>query len=299
MLKNLQESYQIALEELKATRKKIVDYLDDLEKKTIKELEQLFKNLQESYMSDIVSCKKVKNDLQYLSSCIRDIAGKNEQLTYISYIKCLNKINAFEKGHPRTEKTYVLFKPNTQFEDLISKRPGFGTISSINLKQQLADANALLTVNNSSKHSVPIGSSYVTGITELPSGGLLITDYSTQKVTLLDTNNKVADSCTLSNGPWAICTVSVDDVAMTLGNSVQFLKVRNNRIEMGNVLQLQHECVGIAHHNNMLYITSNQALYRYSREGGLQKKLYEDTNGVNAVFQCAVSPDGDTIYVTN
>ncbi|KAH3823908.1 hypothetical protein DPMN_125733 [Dreissena polymorpha] len=37
----------------------------------------------------------------------------------------------------------------------------------------------------------------------------------------------------------------------------------------------------------------------YSREGVLQKKLYEDTSGGNAVFQCAVSPDGDTIYVTN
>ncbi|XP_052285978.1 uncharacterized protein LOC127881855 [Dreissena polymorpha] len=299
MLKNLQDSYQIALEELKAIRKKIVDYLDDLEKKTIKELEQVLKILQESYMSDIDTCKKVKNDLQYLSGCIRDIAGKNEPLTYISYIKCLNKINAFKKGYPRSEKTNVLFKPNKQFEDLISKRPVFGTISSTNLKKELADANALLTVNNSSKHCVQLSSLYVSGITELPSGGLLMTDYSKQKVTLLDTNNKVTDSCALSNGPWAICTVGVDDVALTVGKSVQFLKVRNNRIEMGSVLQLQHSCVGIAHHDNMLYITSNHALYRYSREGVLQKKLYEDTSGGNAVFQCAVSPDGDTIYVTN
>ncbi|KAH3749961.1 hypothetical protein DPMN_184477 [Dreissena polymorpha] len=77
------------------------------------------------------------------------------------------------------------------------------------------------------------------------------------------------------------------------------ITVRNNRLEEGRKLQLPQTCVGTAHHEGALYITSFTALYQYTLTGTLVKKLYEDTTGSNTVYKCAVNLMGDKIYVTN
>ncbi|KAH3739632.1 hypothetical protein DPMN_046286 [Dreissena polymorpha] len=52
-------------------------------------------------------------------------------------------------------------------------------------------------------------------------------------------------------------------------------------------------------HKGVLYITSGTALYHYNMTGTLVKKLFEDAGDSYTVFNCAVSPAGDRIYVTN
>ncbi|XP_052251817.1 uncharacterized protein LOC127858641 [Dreissena polymorpha] len=96
-----------------------------------------------------------------------------------------------------------------------------------------------------------------------------------------------------------MCNIDSSLVAVTLDNrEVHFIRVTNDQLVKDKVLKLQHECHGIAHHQGNLYITDDSALYRFTVEGRLVSKMYKDTGGCS-VRSCAVSPDGERIYVAN
>ncbi|XP_052237735.1 uncharacterized protein LOC127849052 [Dreissena polymorpha] len=82
-------------------------------------------------------------------------------------------------------------------------------------------------------------------------------------------------------------------------HGLHIISVRNDRLEKGRKLQLSHKCVGIAHHEDALYVTFGTALYQYTLNGNLVKELYEDTTGYNTVYSCAVNLKSDKIYVTS
>ncbi|KAH3749938.1 hypothetical protein DPMN_184453 [Dreissena polymorpha] len=80
-------------------------------------------------------------------------------------------------------------------------------------------------------------------------------------------------------------------------HEVQFVSVNDGQLVKGRKLQFQHNCNGIAHNLQDLYLTSSTALYKYSMSGDLLRKLYEDKSGGSTVNKCAVSSSGDKIHV--
>ncbi|XP_052221176.1 uncharacterized protein LOC127837811 [Dreissena polymorpha] len=62
---------------------------------------------------------------------------------------------------------------------------------------------------------------------------------------------------------------------------------------------MNHVCYGIAHVDAEVFVTSGTALYEYTMDGRLVKKLYEDSTERYRVVGVGVSPDGKMIYVTD
>ncbi|XP_052235319.1 uncharacterized protein LOC127847445 [Dreissena polymorpha] len=133
----------------------------------------------------------------------------------------------------------------------------------------------------------------------MPSDQVIVTDYHNKKVKLLNQQYNVSSYCDVSGMPWDICQITSSEVAVTLNKDVQFISINNGNLVSGRKISLQHAVYGIAHHNGVLYITSGTALYHYNMTGTLVKKLFEEAGGSSTVLHCAVSPDGDKIYVTN
>ncbi|KAH3880348.1 uncharacterized protein LOC127877458 [Dreissena polymorpha] len=98
-----------------------------------------------------------------------------------------------------------------------------------------------------------------------------------------------------------MCSIDSSLVAViTFGSSeIHFIRVTNGRLVQDRTLNLQHNCSGIAHHHGNLYITSGTDLYQYTVDGTLLSKLNNDTTGLLESSSCAVSPDGERIYVAN
>ncbi|KAH3880347.1 hypothetical protein DPMN_004260 [Dreissena polymorpha] len=99
-----------------------------------------------------------------------------------------------------------------------------------------------------------------------------------------------------------MCSIDSSLVAVIILESreIHFIRVTTNgRLVQDRKLNLQHDCSGIAHHHGNLYITSGIALYPYSLDGTLLRKLYDDTTGLYKSSSCAVSHDGERIYVAN
>ncbi|XP_052275438.1 uncharacterized protein LOC127874838 [Dreissena polymorpha] len=163
----------------------------------------------------------------------------------------------------------------------------------------------VMNVKRKSEYNVKIPSDrnqtfHLEGICSLPSGQVIVADHSNKKVKLLDKSYNVSGHCDVSGHPSDICQITSSEVAVTLyGEGVQFISVSNGQLVNGRKFKLPLVATGIAHHLGALYITSGTALYHYNMTGTLVKKLYEDTGGACAVFKCAVSPDGERIFVTN
>ncbi|XP_052230612.1 uncharacterized protein LOC127844446 [Dreissena polymorpha] len=162
----------------------------------------------------------------------------------------------------------------------------------------------VMTVKRKIEYNVKIPSDVsqicsIIGICSLPSGEVIVTDFLNNKVKLLDRHYHVSSHCDVSGSPRDIYQITSSKVAVTVNKDVQFVSVSNRQLVNGRKLPLPHQAVGIAHHQGALYITSWTALYHYTLTGTLVKKLYEDTGGTNTVFKCALSPDGERIFVTN
>ncbi|XP_052248407.1 uncharacterized protein LOC127856311 [Dreissena polymorpha] len=162
----------------------------------------------------------------------------------------------------------------------------------------------IIKVKSSKKYSVQIERDlsicYINGICETASGELVITDQYHYKVKLLNKTYKVVAHYDLPCSPWSMCSIDTSLVAVTVdSNEVHFIRVTNDQLIKDRILKLQHECLGIAHKHGNLYITDGRALYLYTLDGNLVREMYKDTSGNHTVSSCAVSPDGDKIYVAN
>ncbi|XP_052247306.1 E3 ubiquitin-protein ligase TRIM56-like isoform X1 [Dreissena polymorpha] len=166
-------------------------------------------------------------------------------------------------------------------------------------------SDQIIKVKSSKKYSVKIqgdkSKCTIRGICETASGELLISDWNNRKVMLMDQTYKVVSHCDLPWVPCSMCSIDSSLVAVSnqYGKEVHFIRVINSQLIQDRILKFQHDCLGIAHQHGNLYITDGSALYLYTLDGRLVREVYKDTSSINTVMSCAVSPDGDRIYVIN
>ena len=148
------------------------------------------------------------------------------------------------------------------------------------------DPNKVFTLQGKSVKNVKISSdsfeSNIIAILVLHDGHVLVADHINKKIKLLDQRYQVVSHCGVSAWQWDLCLITASEVAVTVSDTltntheVQFLTVNNSLMVTGKKLQLPHECIGIAFHQGDLYITANTALYKYTLNGKLVSKIYED-----------------------
>ncbi|XP_052226928.1 uncharacterized protein LOC127841842 [Dreissena polymorpha] len=166
----------------------------------------------------------------------------------------------------------------------------------------------VITLKENSEHDTRISSDFsqtckITGICSLPSGQIVIADQLTKRVKLLDQQYNVVSHCTVSGSLWDICHITCNEVAVTVRDdqtsSVQFISVSNWKLVNKRKFPLQHDVLGISHHQGVLYVSSRTALYHYRLNGTLVKKIYEDVSGADTVWKCVLSSIADRIYIIN
>ncbi|KAH3768151.1 hypothetical protein DPMN_169363 [Dreissena polymorpha] len=282
-MQSVQVSYSKQLHKVRQTRQTINTILDKIEKNTIKELDDKMTTLKASLKTDMDNCSKLKNELKQLSDAIHDIVDKGKsELIFIASKKCLEKI--------RQSETY-LRENSVQLERLLTFQADidieqfFSTLSCLG-KIVLGDQNHVFTVQGKSEYEVtiPIDSSpcVLNGICVLSNGQMLVADtFYNNRVKLLDQQYQVVGHCDLNAHD--MCQITPSEVAVafeTLDNThgVQFVSVNDGHLVKGRKLRFQHECWGIAYDQKDLYLTTGNALHKYSMSGELLNKMYEDTS---------------------
>ncbi|KAH3844737.1 hypothetical protein DPMN_086999 [Dreissena polymorpha] len=309
-LKKLQDSYDKACDEIKTLRQKINDILDKLERKTTHDLDTLLHTVKQSLQSDTDTCLKAINSLKKIGDAMNNIEKGPKDLSFIVYQKAFEMDSQAEKVLNElavNRSPSVVFNKHPCIEQILSDLSTLGNIECAE-KQTDNDKNIILECKKKYLHHIRITSDketcYIRGICELSGGYILILDYSNNSVKLLDIQFKVIAHADLIGSPMDMCTISPTEVAVTIEESktnmiVQFLNVKDRQIYIGRTLDFKHKCHGIAFFKNTLFITSLTALYQYTMDGQLVKKIYEDTAGFQTVYKCAVSPDGSRLYIIN
>ncbi|KAH3896583.1 hypothetical protein DPMN_020761 [Dreissena polymorpha] len=248
----------------------IVNEFDNITAKELNEMKDEVISIKGSVTSSIHKCTSVHNDLSQFHEIVQKI-GDHKQLCLIASIKCKHIIQ---------QALTLLGKSGKAFD-----------------------------VQSNTKHNVRIpsdsGECFITGICVLPDGQVLIVDSKNQKVKLLNQQYQVVSHWDVNARPVDICLITPSEVAVAVNDhdskihEVQFITVNQGKLVPGRKFQLQHECTGIAHHYEDLFVTSGKELYKYTLNGKLICRLYQNRSSVNTVRKCAVSPTGDRLYITS
>ncbi|KAH3879235.1 hypothetical protein DPMN_003138 [Dreissena polymorpha] len=248
----------------------IVNEFDNITAKELNEMRDEVISIKGSVTSSMHKCTSLHNDLSHLHEIVQKI-GDHKQLCLIASIKC---------KHIVQQALTLLGKSGKVFK-----------------------------VQSNTEHNVRIpsdsNSCHITGMCALPDGQVLVADRGNKRVKLLSQQYKVVSHWDVNAEPQDICQITPSEVAVTVNTSkiheVQFITVNQGKLVPGRKFQLQHECTGIAHHYGDLFVTSGKELYKYTLNGKLICRLYEQHGSTDftAVYNCAVSPTGDRLYITN
>ncbi|KAH3752445.1 uncharacterized protein LOC127846926 [Dreissena polymorpha] len=131
-MRSVQSSYDEQLTKIQETRRKINATLDMLEKKTLKEMKDELTKLKASLRGDVDKFASLRDELKQLGDAIQDIIDKSKlELSFVASIKCQEKIKqseTYKKKNFDQIRSSIVFQPNSDIEQYLSKLSGLGTI---------------------------------------------------------------------------------------------------------------------------------------------------------------------------
>ncbi|XP_052778639.1 uncharacterized protein LOC128216088 [Mya arenaria] len=299
-------------DEIKTKRNKINTILDNIEKTTLGNLEEMITELDESLKTDIKTCTQMNIQLQHMIDTFQMKAESSESKSYIAYRKSqdfISQANYHLRGKSVIESFNVTFQENYLIEELLSLIKIFGkqTLIAKQPEGPLTDLNHVFNIAEKKEYNVKMndeGHCFIHGVCEMPSGEFVIADKMNCKVKLLDKECRVLDHCDVPAYPSHVCHIDGNEVAVCHSSyddehEIHFIKATNGKLVTTRKLSFKHRCYAAAYHGGLLYVSSGYALYVYTMSGQKVKKLYKDTDGDKTVVKFVLSNDGKTIYITN
>ncbi|WAR26945.1 hypothetical protein MAR_012649, partial [Mya arenaria] len=90
----LYDSYKNIIDDIKALRKEINQILDKLEKKTVKQLDNMIEDLEKSIKDDLETFARMHDQLSTMIEKLKQITGKNKECSsYIGFRICQSKLS--------------------------------------------------------------------------------------------------------------------------------------------------------------------------------------------------------------
>ncbi|WAR19796.1 hypothetical protein MAR_001634, partial [Mya arenaria] len=128
-MNSLKASGKSILTKIKNLRKTLNKLLDEMEKKTVKEMDSVLAELNGSLQKDIDRCNNLHDHMKALLDTIPARGEDSESSSYIGYRKCQDKIaevNSLLKQMSTRPEATITFKLNTQAEQLLSELKTLG-----------------------------------------------------------------------------------------------------------------------------------------------------------------------------
>ncbi|KAH3851933.1 hypothetical protein DPMN_094420 [Dreissena polymorpha] len=282
-MKSLQVSYEERLKEVRSMRKRINATLDELEKTTLKELDEVKASWNASFKFDVDACSRLRIKLTHLNQTLQETGKKNAELAFIAYQKSAQMLKQVDKYLNNNSVQREVSLKLIVYNDIKAY------LSNLTVLGQTIHVQKELTMQESSDKAISVAGTTpvsvrlpdgancdIRGICSLFNGQILVADNKGLK--LLDLQHKVVCECDMSWSQYDMCLITPCQVAVILDRSIQFVSVNSGKLVKGRELQLQHTCRGVAHHQENLYVTSRTALYKYTLTGTLVNKMYEDTS---------------------
>ncbi|XP_053389362.1 uncharacterized protein LOC128552360 [Mercenaria mercenaria] len=305
-----------AVGDIRAFRKQVDKYLEDMEQKLLDQCES-----QKTKADKLL--KAVENQLQPMKRELEDIHSQLTsqakhsgdlfvQAKQISFR--LKKIGEelkflYEINEP---SMYTFEKSNQILEYFQTKKGSLGDLRPKQIRnrqvmspRRLQDLTPTVTGEVSAKSSTD-GECWITGMVAVAPDTLVCTDYNNYSVKLIDIkSDKITSELKLTDKHWDITYVSDDQLAVTVtdGRKICLLSFRSGLSKIRD-LAVNGNCYGIAFSNDRLVVSyiSPPKVEILSLDGKVIQRIDTDSNG-KALFRnpcyVAVDRDGNCIYVSD
>jgi len=294
----------------------IVKLLKSLQQYELTELEKHVESIEKTIQDDIARCRNAVQELSVLLKASQN--SDDVSVAFIGYIKCKEKLSSTtpvcDEQIQRGTRA-IDYQIEDSVKNLMTSLQKLGTIEPrIN-----THAVHVFKATGNKTHAIKV-SKFLTDVIdmcELPKGKV-VAACSTEsrmnsELVLLDQSYTCLAHTYVSCHVNAICYTSDKQIVAATETELHFYIVEESHektkpfsrvktvrsFKKQRSIKLQHKCIGVAHRNDLLYVTSEQVLYVYKMYGRQVKKLYEDTTDTKTTTKCAVSNDGLRIYITD
>ncbi|XP_052762617.1 uncharacterized protein LOC128205181 [Mya arenaria] len=299
------------MKKIKASRKKLDQILDQLEKNTIAELEKACVRGATQLKDDIEVYDEILESFETVTELFTAVKNdpEVESGVYVGMKRCKEKIKEgnrlveFKKVTTLNEP--IKFIPDSRLAGWLKSLTLLGTFESEN-KAYIGEF--LKTVNIQMLSDMR--DSDIFGCDFFKDGSLVLSDWDNKNVKLLDENFDIDDYITVDGNPNDVCVLNPDDIAVTMPiqKTIQFIQVKP-KMALKHTIKTDDSCRGLASHNGRLFVVCGG--FKGEKEGkvvvfsltGDHIRTIERNNSGQRIFACpiavCVSSDGKLIHVTD
>jgi len=281
---------------------------EQLEQRTISELEKLKTSLRIQIQADVNSIDDVNESLNMMVDALKDESKAHEALAYITYTKLEDMIKKTQDFENK-DTFNIFFQVDNTFLKYWSSLEVLGKLVCKEGERNMPlGPNRMFNVENQVLYNVKMPNDaficMISGMCALPSGELLLADSINSKLKLFSRRNGIKDTLDAPNTTWDVCSTGNMEAAVTVENhqdrhEIWLVRVQEGQIKQLRTIQLEHYCLALAHYGSKLFITALNALHEFDLTSGQSRQLYSDTRGFTTVYKSAVSHDGNRIFITN
>ena len=259
--------------EITTFRKELNDFLDHLERDIIQDLETYEKKRKQLTDDQIKSLATTLKMLDLDYKLLEEAKYDNKAETmFASDIKISKNLSEYEAVLDDLQNNFkrpdLYFQRNSKLVELQQAIDSLGIIKekdSVSYKGTSTKVVLGMKVQSSSQPNERLGDDnrkpWITGCCFMPSGDLVLCDYQTSKLKLLDRTFKVKDSLSLNDKPWSLSAIDNSNVIVTIPDTKQLQYIQLvPHMKAGRVIKLDKKCFGVAVVGNEIYVSCHNEL---------------------------------------
>ena len=218
---------------IKATRQQLDEILNQLEMKTIEEMDRLMLSLNNTMKAQIDNCNGLYEEMNNIQDTIGERSGQiSDTLAFISHKRCKEKIcEAKNLLQSLVEEDYDMkFTPAEEIEQALTGLQVLGTMTitpELTAHPNLTSSETpekVLGIQEMRRYNVKLqmenqGEISTNGMVLLESGNVVLIDNINNNVKLLNENRMVIAQRRLLSSPHDICAVGMSSLCLPAGSN--------------------------------------------------------------------------------
>ncbi|XP_060580312.1 uncharacterized protein LOC132737089 isoform X2 [Ruditapes philippinarum] len=301
-IKRLFKRKEEEVENIKQFRININQKLDNLEKKSIDNIEDKYKALIKKFEEQMAILTTFQNDVQTSAADIISASSNVSQKFVgmkVAYSVTQRADNGLREKAVEFKRFDVVFEQQPKLMSMIDQMDILGEIVEKPAIYRLGEKREI-----SIKHDSDSNSCYdIRSICKLKDGCMIIADYNNKSLKRLDVaSSKIIDVCQLPRYPWQICEVD-NEVAVSSGGMNIDIVTTEGSLKVTRQIKTDHKCYGLGYKNGKMYVTdSNRTIFVYSKTWTMLILFSKDRSGDNlfaSIFSLTVSQDGQRVYIAD
>ncbi|XP_060586613.1 uncharacterized protein LOC132742273 [Ruditapes philippinarum] len=300
-IKRLFKRKEEEVEKIKQFRIDVNQKLDNLEKKSIANIEDKYKAFIKMFEEQISILTTFQTDVQSSAEELKS-ASSNVSQKFVG-MKVANTVteradNGLKEKTIEFKRIDVVFECKQSLTSKIDEMDILGDIIEQPAKYQLREKREIDIKHDSDKSDCSIYSACL-----LNDGSIVIADFVNKSLKRLDVaSSKIVDVCQLPRSPWHICEVD-NEIAVSSSWMNIDIVTTEGPLKVAREIKTDHDCFGLGYRNGNLYVTdSTETIFVYNKTGTMLIQYSKDQSGDNLfrnIYSLTVSQDGERMYVAD